>query len=122
MKRNTKKRRNRYYVFLAIMLSLVMVCSCSSPASSQTGNADSKAEEITETKEETTEKTEAKEETAEKHLTPETNQAVSPVTRLSLVGFLVIVIKFVGAGVGAGVGGAVWAAFSGGCLIPLNTA
>ena len=66
MKRNTKKRRNRYYVFLAIMLSLVMVCSCSSPASSQTGNADSKAEEITETKEETTEKTEAKEETAEK--------------------------------------------------------
>ena len=66
MKRNTKKRRNRYYTFLAIMLSLVMVCSCSSPASSQTGNADSKAEEITETKEETTEKTEAKEETAEK--------------------------------------------------------
>ena len=66
MKRNTKKRRNRYYVFLAIMLSLVMVCSCSSPASSQTGNADSKAEEITEAKEETTEKTAAKEETAEK--------------------------------------------------------
>ena len=66
MKRNTKKRRNRYYVFLAIMLSLVMVCSCSSPASSQTGNADSKAEEKTETKEETAEKTEAKEETTEK--------------------------------------------------------
>ena len=66
MKSNTKKRRNRYYVFLAIMLSLVMVCSCSSPASSQTGNADSKAEEITEAKEETTEKTAAKEETAEK--------------------------------------------------------
>ena len=66
MKRNTKKRRNRYYVFLAIMLSLVMVCSCNSPASSQTGNADSKAEEITEAKEETTEKTAAKEETAEK--------------------------------------------------------
>ena len=66
MKRNTKKRRNRYYTFLAIVLSLLMVCSCSSPASSQTGNADSKAEEKTETKEETAEKTEAKEETTEK--------------------------------------------------------
>jgi hypothetical protein len=66
MKRNTKKRRNRYYTFLAIMLSLLMVSSCSSPAASQTDNTESKAEEITETKEETSEKTEAKEETAEK--------------------------------------------------------
>lgn len=71
MKRNTKKRRNRYYVFLAIMLSLMMVCSCSSPASSQTGNADSKAEEITETKEETAEKTAAKEKTTEKTVAKE---------------------------------------------------
>ena len=66
MKRNTKKRRNRYYTFLAIMLSLVMVCSCSSPASSQTGNADSGTKEITEAKIETAEKTEANEKTAEK--------------------------------------------------------
>ena len=66
MKRNTKKRRNRYYTFLAIILSLLMVSSCSSPAASQTDNTESKAEEITETKEETSEKTEAKEETAEK--------------------------------------------------------
>lgn len=56
MKRYKKKRGNRCYAFLAILLSLLMVASCSSPAASQKDNTDTKAEEKTEAEVETTDK------------------------------------------------------------------